>query len=313
MKKTTNIAMVLTAIICGISLPANASGENKGKCQGNEPQAAVAVADSPAVNPNGLQGPASQHSKKMMMLDSLEGNLAKETAPAKKYDFYYDDDDRDEQHHKMYKRNRFRGHWTGIELGMNNYALSDGSFGMPGSINYMTLNSAKSVNFNINFTQVSIELSRHLGLVSGLGFNWNNYRFDGNNSITLDPSGSVEMLDPGVRLEKSKLATLYLVVPLLAELQLPAHGHYIILAAGPVGALKLSSHTKMVYEGGHTEKNYGDFNLNMLRHGFTGRIGYQNFQIYATYYQTPLFESGKGPGGYDLFPFEVGLAFTFND
>jgi len=26
-----------------------------------------------------------------------------------------------------------------------------------------------------------------------------------------------------------------------------------------------------------------------------------------------MFKSGKGPGGYDLYPFELGIAFTFND
>jgi hypothetical protein len=69
----------------------------------------------------------------------------------------------------------------------------------------------------------------------------------------------------------------------------------------------------MVFDDGHTVKSYRDFSLNMLRYGTTVRVGYGNFQLYGTYYFTPLFQNGKGPGGYDLYPFEIGMALTFNN
>jgi hypothetical protein len=177
----------------------------------------------------------------------------------------------------------------------------------------MTLHSGKSTNFNINFTQLSLGLSRHIGFVTGLGLNWNNYRYDGNNNIVEGPNGVIEKLDPGSNLEKSKLATLFLTVPFLFEFQVPADHNHLSIAAGPIGAIKLGSHTKMVFEDGHTIKSWRDFSLNMLRYGATARVGYGNFQLYGTYYLTPLFRSGKGPGGNDLYPFEIGMALTFNN
>jgi hypothetical protein len=66
----------------------------------------------------------------------------------------------------------------------------------------------------------------------------------------------------------------------------------------------------MEFENGDKVKSDGDFSLNMLRYGATARIGYENLEIYGTYYITPLFKHGKGPGGVDLFPFEIGLAFS---
>jgi hypothetical protein len=57
----------------------------------------------------------------------------------------------------------------------------------------------------------------------------------------------------------------------------------------------------------------GDYNLNLLRGGVTGRVGYRNFMIYGTYYLTPWFQENKGPEGLNIEPFEIGLAFTFND
>jgi len=68
----------------------------------------------------------------------------------------------------------------------------------------------------------------------------------------------------------------------------------------------------MVYEDGDKVKSDDDFSLNMLRYGATARVGFENINITGTYYLTPLFKTGKGPGGIDLYPFEIGLAFTID-
>ena len=93
----------------------------------------------------------------------------------------WDQDDREEE--RARRSSRFRGHWSGLELGFNNWVTSDKSQALPSDIDYMTLNSGKSSNFNLNFTQLSIGITRHIGFVTGLGLNWNNYRFEGNNNI----------------------------------------------------------------------------------------------------------------------------------
>jgi hypothetical protein len=247
--------------------------------------------------------------RSLAILESLEGP----SFNIKKYpdnDRWYDED-KENEHAR--RRSRFRGHWSGIELGFNNYTTSKENLSMPADIDYMTLHSGKSTNFNLNFTQLSLGLGRHIGFVTGLGLNWNNYRFDGNNNIIKGADGIIEELDPGLKLEKSKLATLFLTLPFMLEMQIPVNNNHLSIAAGPIGAIKLGSHSKMVFEDGHTIKSWGDFSLNMLRCGATARVGYGNFQLYGTYYKTPLFEAGKGPGGYNLYPFEIGIALTFND
>jgi hypothetical protein len=242
------------------------------------------------------------------ILESLEGPKFK----FEKYseNNYWDQDDKKDD--RARRRNRFKGHWSGIEFGFNNYFTADHSSSMPAVINYMTLQSSKSSNFNINFSQLSLGFARHFGIVTGLGINWNNYRFDGNNNIMKGPDGVIEELDPGAQLDKSKLTTVYLTVPAMLELQIPAANHHLNLGAGFIGAIKLGSHSKMKFEDGDKIKSNDDFSLNLLRYGTTARIGYQNFQLYGTYYMTPLFRPGKGPGGYNLYPFEIGVAFTFN-
>jgi hypothetical protein len=245
----------------------------------------------------------------LTVLESLEGT----GYYSKKYTWkdHWDQEDNDNDHER--RRRKFRGHWAGIELGFNNWVTSNNSMSLPSDIDYMTLKSNKSSNFNINFTQLSLGLTRHFGFVTGLGLNWNNYRFDGNNNIAIGPDGVIQELDPGANLEKSKLATLFLTIPVMLEVQIPLDRNHLSIAAGPIGAIKLGSHTKMVFEDGHTVKSYRDFNLNMLRYGTTARVGYGNFQLYGTYYLTPLFQKGKGPDGFDLYPFEIGIALTFNN
>jgi hypothetical protein len=245
------------------------------------------------------------------LLESLEGGhkLVFENYSRKEDEFV--NDDSEEQ--KERRRQRFRGHWAGIEFGFNNLLTEANSLTMPPDINYMTMHSGKSTNFTINFAQLSLGVSRHAGFVTGLGIDWNNYKFDGDYNIHKLSDGTIDSLDPNGSLKKSKLATIYLHLPIMFEGQIPVDHHHINLAAGFIGGVKLGSHSKMVYEDGRTVKSYSDFSLNMLRYGATARVGYQNFNIYGTYYFTPLFMTGKGPGGYNLYPFEIGISLTFND
>ncbi len=254
----------------------------------------------------------SRTGKSLALLEALEGGSI-DIVNYQHNDNWDHKENKDNSYKQIRKSNRFRGHWTGIELGFNNYMTSDNNMSLPDEIGYMTLNSGKSTNFNINFTQISLGLGRHIGFVSGLGLNWNNYRFDRNNSIIKNENSEIVELDPGVNLKKSKLATLYMTLPVLFEMQIPANGNHLSIAAGPIFGLKLESHTKMVYYNSEKVKSHDDFSLNMLRYGGTVRVGYSNFMVFGTCYKTPLFQSGKGPGGYDLYPFEVGLAFTFNN
>jgi len=225
---------------------------------------------------------------------------------------YYRDQDEDKEYEKARRRSHFRGHWSAFEVGLNNYLTADNSLTLPEEIDYMNLHSSKSMNFNFNFSQMSIGFTRHLGIVTGLGFRWNNYRFDGNNNIHKGVDGIIEILDPGDILKKSKLSTVYLSLPLLLELQIPADYHRLNIAFGPIGAVKIFSRSKMIYEDGDKVTSDSDFSLNMLRYGATARVGFENFHLYGTYYMTPLFKPGKSPGGVELFPFEVGIAFTVN-
>jgi hypothetical protein len=319
MKKFLTIILLTAIIFTSLSVTIAAGSPETGRQTANGSTYDTTLTNTSVLPQPAAQDQSNQKAKSkgsgLALLESLEvPGLTSESSYSGDHYYhwsYRDQDENNDEHRRRY--NRFRGHWTGIEFGFNNYTTSPDNMALPSSIDYMTLQSGKSSNFNINFTQLSLGLTRHFGFVTGLGLNWNNYRFNGNNSIVAGPDGVIEELDPGVDLKKSKLATIFLTIPFMLELQIPAEHNHLTIAAGPIAAIKLSSHTKMVFDDGHTIKSFRDFSLNMLRHGFTARVGYGNFMLYGTYYVTPLFQTGKGPGAFNLHPFEVGLALTFNN
>jgi hypothetical protein len=219
-----------------------------------------------------------------------------------------------DSHKKNYER--FKGHVGGFELGFNSLLTDFWSTSLEPEDSYFDLNTAKSYTWNFSLPCVSIGFTRHFGIASTIGINFNKYRFDGNNSIIKDEFGVIGPLypDEGIYYSKSKLVTTYATMPLILEAQIPVSSsrRTINIGAGVIGAAKLGSHTKVIYETGgkQKEKHKDDFSLNTFRWGATGRVGYEFFQVYGTCYFTSMFEKGKGP---ELYPFEVGIAFTFND
>lgn len=232
----------------------------------------------------------------------------------KKYDEYYHDDD-DDADERRRDRRRYTPHWSGFEMGINNFLTADYSMSLPAELSYMDLNTGKSFNVNINFAQLGIGLSRHFGIATGLGLEFNDYKFEGNNNIAKDEDGIVDVAPApdGIEYEKSKLSTVYLTMPVFLEAQIPVkYSRTLNIAAGAIGGVKLGSHSKVVYYDGGKQKNKenDDFSLSVLRYGPTVRLGYEQFQVYATYYMNGLFIEDKGP---ELYPFQVGMAFSFGD
>lgn len=223
-------------------------------------------------------------------------------------------DEEKEIHHR--KNDRFRGHLGGMELGINGFLTDYWTTALAPADNYFDLNTAKSNAWNFYFPNINLGITRHFGIVSTVGLSYNSYRFDHNNSITKDGDGVIGPLypEPGIVYTKSKFTTAYATLPVLLELQIPVNGSHsktLNFSAGVIGAVKIASKTKVVYDNGEKQKSKikDDYSLNVLRWGATARIGYENLQIFGTTYLTPMFESGKGP---EFYPYEIGLAFTFN-
>ncbi|NPA36399.1 MAG: outer membrane beta-barrel protein [Chlorobi bacterium] len=201
---------------------------------------------------------------------------------------------------------KFKGHWSGINIGYNNLITSDGSFNFPDEYMYMNMNAGKSVGVALNMWQQSINLQRrgNIGLVTGLGVEWNNYRFDSQYILTKDETtGETTYYTDPEPINKNKLTTIYLNAPILLEFQIPTGGHQmwpLYFSAGATGGVRLGSHTKIIYSDDSKQKYKDNFNLTRWRYGLTVRAGYRAINIFADYYFSPLFEKDKGPELYQV-------------
>ena len=224
-----------------------------------------------------------------------------------------DFDQLDDQGYKKWTGHspKFKGHWAFFEMGVNSFANVDyAGYDIPAfsdyhGYNYLDINHNKSLEVNINLLKLSIglqERKHNFGLVTGLGLNFNDYRFS--NGFTIRNADGyilpIPIGDP--KLQKTKLSTGYLTVPLLLEFQFPKETG-LWMSMGVIGGMKMGSHTK-VKIGGTKSKDRNDFNISPFRGGATARLGYRGFNIYGTYYFTPFFRDNRGPA---MEPFTIGL------
>lgn len=206
-------------------------------------------------------------------------------------------------------KDKFNGHWGGVELGFNifhttDYSIYDGL----GYNDFFDINYGKSTTFNLNIAELAFSNERNiLGLMTGLGFSFENFRFDKENAIIKDKSSGMviplPLQDPG----KAKLVVSYLTVPLILEIATPLKlkSEHLTVGAGIIGGLNIGSHTKIKYPDSK-DKDHSNFSLNPLKYSLTGRLGFGDLCLFANYGMSSMFKEGKGPG---LKTVTVGLAF----
>ncbi|WP_163715292.1 outer membrane beta-barrel protein [Mangrovibacterium lignilyticum] len=213
-------------------------------------------------------------------------------------------------------KKKFNGHWSGFDIGVNGLANTDYSlYKQPGNelpigvpSEFMELRQAASLEVNLNFVEYNISLKEdRVGIVSGLGLQWNNYKFD--NSITINKmdDGLIHPLNiEENNFKKSKLTASYLTLPIMLEFQIPVndHSNSLFISGGMVGALNIGSHSKVKND--HSkDKDHGSFNINPFKYSAIARIGLRDFSLYATYSFSTLFREDRGP---EMFPFTIGIS-----
>ncbi|MDP2235896.1 MAG: head GIN domain-containing protein [Bacteroidales bacterium] len=235
------------------------------------------------------------------------------------------------------KKHKFNGHWAGVDLGINGLLTTDFDMGYPAKYAYLDQRTEKSIAVNVNFYEQNIPLnkSKTLGLVSGLGLTWNNYRF-ANDVMLKNENNSIEgYFIEGANVRKSKLVNTWLTMPLYLELQTRSNKtkERAHIAAGVVAGWRFSSHTKIyfddankaynliepvtgiVFETGQTPSNsrrniikdFNGFQQNPFKLDASVRAGWGIVNLYANYSLTQLFINDRGP---ELYPFAIGITLS---
>ena len=201
-------------------------------------------------------------------------------------------------------------HWTGLELGFNNWTGQNRKLALPDSLEYLKLNTGfKSITFNLNFLQRNFHIYKnHLNFVTGLGLGFQSYNF--RNDIRLNPDSNFTYFfsDTLKNFKRNKLSVSYFHLPLMLEFNSSSRPSKTFhVALGVICMYKLSSKTKRKYEiNGYRfeEIRKDDYNINSLRLDASARIGFRNFCLFSTYSLNSFFENNRGAS---VFPFVIGL------
>ncbi len=233
------------------------------------------------------------------------------------------------------RRNQFT-YWSGVDVGLNMLLGANGSTNLPKKDAYMELDQINSRFVSINFLEQKIEFgSHHFGLLTGLGWEFNNYRLKGNDLLQFTPDSIYAVPVETPQFRKNKLRQSGFRVPLMLEFntkraKMPTEEELLAAARDTVGGKKPSSfsfnnkknfHVALGVVGtwyydsmykqkyrldGTTQKDIdkGEHYLLPYRVAAAARIGYGSLNLFAEYSLTPLFEKNLGP---ELTPLTVGL------
>jgi putative autotransporter adhesin-like protein len=232
------------------------------------------------------------------------------------------------------KRNRFNGNWGGVDIGLNGYLTSDFDMNFDPADDYLSLRMEKSINLNMNIYEQNISLNKekNMGIITGLGLSWNNYRFSKSTYLTSDSSNIMGYYMDGVSVRKTKLTVMYISVPLFFEIQ-SKHQYRVSqfhFAVGAIVSARVSTHTKVYFNesnkeydlldpvngnvvatsktpsGGsrNIEKDFNSYHLSPFKFDVSVRFGYGIINLYATYSLNTMFTKDHGP---ELYPFSAGI------
>ncbi|MDD2344881.1 MAG: DUF2807 domain-containing protein [Bacteroidales bacterium] len=206
---------------------------------------------------------------------------------------------------------KFNGNWGGVCLGFNNYIDATYQLSVPVGYEYLDAKFTRSLTFSLNLLEQNINIYKQkVGLITGLGFQWNNYFFANNATVFGDSNivyGGFDVVNAN-KYTKSKLTSAFITIPLIFEYQTNNrhNSKSFHINAGAILGLRLTSHTKIVMEetGKQKYKYHNDFYLNPIRVDLTVGIGYGLLNLIGTYSVTTLFKDNKGP---QLYPVSLGL------
>lgn len=197
-----------------------------------------------------------------------------------------------------------------IDLGFN-MLMHDGSFNLPSEMSLLDTKPLNSSNVGLHVVPTRFNLIKHkVNLVTAITFDFNDYAFS--NPVTLVPDMDTLTIfadTMGTNYAKSKLKTAHVQIPLMLNFQTSPDNKRknFHLSVGGYGGLLLGAKTKQKSEEFGKVKISDDFNLNKIRYGLTGRIGYRGLDLYVNYNLSSMFRDDQGP---NIMPVTFGIALT---
>jgi len=219
-----------------------------------------------------------------------------------------DDDDDDKRYDDDFK------FWSGLDIHVNALLDVNDNPQPPADVyDYMELNYPRSIGVSWNIFQKNIHVYKnYVNIVTGLGLDWSVYGLRNNVTLRHDSSFTYATYD-SIEYRKNRLRAMYIQAPIMLEFNTnPSADRSFHVGVGVLlGYNIFDNKLKQKYEeDGQDRKNVikDDFNINPLRYGFTTRIGYGHYSIFANYNVSTLFEQSQGP---QMYPVQAGVHIDF--
>lgn len=191
-------------------------------------------------------------------------------------------------------------HWQGFDIGINGLWWDGGTDNPPAGYEYLSIDYSRSFYFGLNLGEVGIPIAgEHLKLVTGLGFDFNNFQLRGNSYMADIGDTLTEVPDTTWKFKNNNMKNSHITVPLLLGFSsTKKHSTSFKLAAGVVFSYRLAGRQKVKYWEGdicNVIVRKSRMHQNPFRAHATIRAGYGNFQLFGTYSLTNYWEDGAAP------------------
>jgi hypothetical protein len=138
----------------------------------------------------------------------------------------------------------------------------------------------------------------YLGVVTGLGFQWNRYSLKGAYDVSV-VNDTLVGLATGLNYTKNVLSSTYLQAPLLLQISTSKNPEKAWnISAGIVGGIRLDARQEQKWEADgkkNKDKTKDDFEFNPFQASLMATVGYGDWSLYMTYGLTDVFNEGSAP------------------
>jgi hypothetical protein len=189
--------------------------------------------------------------------------------------------------------------WSGFGINANGFMNTNKEFASATELSFLTLDPAKSIGFQFNFAEKRFPIFKdYLGVVTGLGFQWNRYSIKGDYDFNV-VNDTLVANATGINYTKNTLSSTYLQAPLLLQISTNKNANKAWnISAGIVGGLRIDARQIQKWEADdkkNKDKTKDDFQFNPFQASLMATIGYGDWSLYATYGLSDVFNEGSAP------------------
>ncbi|MDR1984231.1 MAG: outer membrane beta-barrel protein [Prevotellaceae bacterium] len=202
---------------------------------------------------------------------------------------------------KSNKKYATESHWAGFGVAVSYLNGLNG------------VNQGASHYLFLNLLDYTIPLNKHFLFATGLGFDWQKYKFKGNVSLKNDDNGiTCFIYDNSKNYVSSKFNIYHMTIPFVAEYQTGSKKFDdFFIHAGVEVLIKTTSKSeaRIKTEDGKIKKEkYIGLNTRALNARFILRTGVNNFSILGYYQPFSIFKNDLGIG---INPYGIGIMIDF--